>query len=648
MSRNALYPCFLGPYGENDELFERLAIEFLRDHVFWRRNFHPEDPPVIPTSAAQDPQYQAFSARLRRELHALSAALKRSVPFFSPRYIGHMASDLLLPGLLAQLITLPYNPNNVVDDGGPVTVGLEISVGLQLARMLGFPADEARPDCAFGYLAAGGTTANYHALHLALALKQLAPALRAGLATLDEDLQCTALPGSLRECDDDTLGHLTPDAAIALSEAWRMRLAEAPPAERARLHAAVQAERAETLGSIEYARRHPALAEPLVFVPVTAHYSWKKAMKLLGLGTAQLRHVPEQRMRLDADALDAELEQAQRKRKPVLAVIGVLGTTEFGTLDPLDRLVDARDRLGRQGLGFSVHVDAAWGGYLATLFRGEDGGLLAHAEVREGFRYFPSTEVYNAFASLARTDSVTVDPHKLGYLPYGAGAFVCRDHRAMHVLAEDADYVFNRKAGDGYRATFRALGRYIHEGSKSGAAAAGAYVTHRVLPLDSTHFGRIPRETVRATEYFYDRLKVFAAEIADKATLCIPFEPDSNLVCLAINPRGNRSLATMNRFTRRLYDGLCVEPDRPVQVREFYGSLTALHAATLGPHDTARVLGELGIDASSLASTPDPESGQDDRILILRHTLMNPFLINEDDGINYLDGYVDYLKRAIE
>ena len=47
--------CFLGPYGENDVLLEKLVVEFLRDHVYWRRNFHPEDPPAIPTDAAFDP-----------------------------------------------------------------------------------------------------------------------------------------------------------------------------------------------------------------------------------------------------------------------------------------------------------------------------------------------------------------------------------------------------------------------------------------------------------------------------------------------------------------------------------------------------------------------------------------------------------------
>ena len=74
MSDSALYPCFLGPYGENDALLEKLAVEFLRDHVYWRRNVHPQDPPAIPTRAAQQPAFQDFEARLRRELHSLSAA----------------------------------------------------------------------------------------------------------------------------------------------------------------------------------------------------------------------------------------------------------------------------------------------------------------------------------------------------------------------------------------------------------------------------------------------------------------------------------------------------------------------------------------------------------------------------------------------
>ena len=177
--RHELDACFLGPYAENDTLLEKMVVEFLRDHVYWRRNFHPEDPPVISTDAAQRPAYHAFEARMRRELHQLSAALKKSVPFHSPRYLGHMVSDLLLPGLAAQFLTLPYNPNNVSEEAAPVTVDMEVQIGLQLARMLGYTHDPAQPACAFGHLTSGGTVANYQALRLALALKSFPVALRA-------------------------------------------------------------------------------------------------------------------------------------------------------------------------------------------------------------------------------------------------------------------------------------------------------------------------------------------------------------------------------------------------------------------------------------------------------------------------------------
>jgi prephenate dehydrogenase len=41
---HTLDACFLGPYGENDALLEKMMVEFPRAHVYWRRNFHPEDP----------------------------------------------------------------------------------------------------------------------------------------------------------------------------------------------------------------------------------------------------------------------------------------------------------------------------------------------------------------------------------------------------------------------------------------------------------------------------------------------------------------------------------------------------------------------------------------------------------------------------
>lgn len=622
--------CFLGPYGENDTLLEKLVVEFLRDHVYWRRNFHPEDPPAISTAAAQHPDYQAFEARMRRELHQLSAALKKSVPFHSPRYIGHMASDLLLPGLAAQILTLPYNPNNVSEDAAPVTVELEVKVGLQLAGMLGYIDDPARPDCAFGHLTSGGTLANYQALRLALAQKAFPVAL---LAAGVPDLE---LPEDVRSAFN-----LHPHQATALLDRWQQWLAQASAGERRRWQARVQGERIEQRGLAGFFAAHPTLKLPKVLAPITAHYSWSKGCKLLGLGRAQLELLPERGMRIDANALEATLERCLRERQPVLLAVAVMGTTEYGTIDPIDAVVEARQRFAARGLGFAVHVDAAWGGYLATLFRNGDGSLRAREEIAAGFTAFPSPEVYSAIAALGDTDSVTVDPHKLGYLPYGAGAFICRDHRAVALLSEEADYVFHGEAPKDYMGRYRSLGQFIPEGSKSGAAVAGVYVTHKVLPLDHAHFGRLPAQTIRSAEAFHARALRFADELQDVVRAVVPFAPDSNLVCFALNPVGNRRVAAANAFVRRLHDELRSDPSKPLQDKQFFGSVTTLRPEALGETETRRILDALGLDPATL--------GEDDgdRLMILRHTLMNPYLIDHENGISYIDRYFDYLGGRV-
>ena len=631
LTRHRIDACFLGPYGENDSLLEKLVVEFLRDHIYWRRNFHPEDPPAISTEASRHPDYLAFESRMRRELHQLSASLKRSVPFHSPRYLGHMVSDLLLPGLVAQILTLPYNPNNVSEDSAPVTVDMEVQVGLQLARMIGYVHDPLQPDCAFGHLTSGGTVANYQALRLALALKAFPVALRAA-----------GVPDLVLPEDDWSAFNLHPRAGTELLDQWQHWLAGQPSAARKHWRQRVQAERIEQLGLVEFFIRHPSLRVPLVLAPVTAHYSWSKGLKLLGLGRAQLELLPEHGMRLDTDALATVLERCQRERQPVLMSVAVLGTTEYGTFDPVDRMINAREKAAAAGLGHSVHVDAAWGGYMAAVFRNEDGSLRSRDEVAKGYNAFPAEEVYSAIAALADTDSVTIDPHKLGYLPFGTGAFICRDHRVTALLSEEADYVFSGSASRSYLERYRGLGQFVPEGSKSGANAAAVFVTHRVLPLDHLHFGRLTRQTILAAEAFHQRAVRFAAEVRDHVTAMVPFQPDSNLVCLALNPRGNSSVAGANAFVRKLHDDLRADPRQPLQLKQFFGSITTLRPEALGDVEMRRILEALGLDATTL----DGDDGND-RLVILRHTLMNPYLIDHENDISYIDLYFDYLQVRV-
>ena len=76
------------------------------------------------------------------------------------------------------------------------------------------------------------------------------------------------------------------------------------------------------------------------------------------------------------------------------------------------------------------------------------------------------------------------------------------------------------------------------------------YVTHKVLPLDHAHFGRLPAQTIRSAEAFHARALRFADDLHDAVRAVVPFAPDSNLVCFALNPVGNRRVAAANAFVR--------------------------------------------------------------------------------------------------
>lgn len=647
-----LAPLFLGPAAENAELLENLVVEFLRDHAFWRRNFHPEDGQRIPPLGTNDPEFRDFVARTKRELYKLSADLKRAVPFFHPRYIGHMTADLLLPGVVARILTTLYNPNNVSEEGASVTVGMELEAGLQLARMFGYAVDEDAEPCAWGHLTSGGTTANYEALWNLRSVRFYPVALQAALGELELDFDDLGpVEGSFRAASPWELTNLTVDQVVELRRALVERLrATGDPGLLHRFAKAVGAERIEARGTAGFFLRHPELRPPVVLVPASAHYSWEKGMKVLGLGTENLVMVDvDDHMRMVTADLDAKLRRAYADRTPVLCVVAVLGTTESGNVDPVHEVVALRDRHRAEGHEFGLHIDAAWGGYLVTMFRRPDGSFEDRETMRGEYRYFPSESVHAAFEAVRHADSITVDPHKLGYVPYSAGAFIARNREVVNFITQKAAYVFDvEDGGRSLSDRLRGLGQFILEGSKPGAAAAAVYVTHKTLPLDRTGFGRLLRHTIRTSEEFWDRARQARERWAERVHLCIPFEPDTNLVCLALNPVGNRSLAVMNRFGRRLFGAMKVDPTRPLQVKTFIGSYTSLAAETTGREQAQRVLDELSIDPDTFRTLPEDADREADHIFVLRHTLMNPWLLSSVDGRSYVDLYWEYLEALID
>jgi glutamate/tyrosine decarboxylase-like PLP-dependent enzyme/anti-sigma regulatory factor (Ser/Thr protein kinase) len=649
---------FLGPKAENADLVEQMLLKVYRDYAFWRRNFHPEDTVVIQPEDQRKPAYEEFVSRFERELFTLLGELKAGIPFYSPRYIGHMLADVSLPALVGYIATMLYNPNNVSWEASPVTTLLEIEVGRDLARMLGFGRTPEEVAATWGHITSGGTLANMESIWVAKAVKFLPVAVRHAAA----DLGMTAL--TVGEAQKELQGltawelvNLAPGEALDLKERMvlsymrqhrEMRGAEglAQANERLKRHDIL------SLGDHAFFSRltgGDALQPGIMFAPRTIHYSWVKGPGAIGIGAQQVVPIPVNAdYRMDVARLRQELEKALKEKRPVIAVVGVVGTTEEGAVDPLDEMIELREEFAQRGLSFSLHCDAAYGGYIAACFRTSAGEFRERADMQQEYAGWPSAEVYRSYAALKDVDSVTVDPHKLGFVPYPAGAIVFRDGRVKDLVAQEAAYALGgrtvRQPGEIY------IGKYILEGSKPGAPAAATFLSHRVVPLDENGYGAVLGQTMRIARSFHERILQCAEAIGDEFMFQPLVQPDTNILNYACNPAGNDRLGIMNRFNLALYRELHIDPTSPVQTRRFIVSHAELSYEVYGPSALRAFLQDrMGIRGSYFVSPAElaqrraaGDKGYDDVVVFLRTTLMNPFTLEPVRGDR------DYIQLFLE
>ncbi len=625
---------FLGPKGENADVFERLLLEAFRDHVFWRRNFHPEDGFHVTEGEKHSPDYQAAISTLSQELMGLLGELKAGVPFFSPRYIGHMTSDLTMASLIGYFATMLYNPNNVAAEASPVTTRLELEVAAQLARMIGYD-----PDAQWGHLTSGGTVANYEALWVARNVKYLPVAVRWAADEMGIGGLAVALPNgaqaSLDQLDLWQMLNVAPTAALDLAQRFRERVGDAYHAVSALARHSL-----EGLGFQEFGRRlsavyGDALPPAVVLVPSTAHYSWEKICRTLGIGGAQLVHVAvDGRFRMDPGALEATIRHLTARRQPIIACVSVIGTTEESAVDRLDLVAGVRERLGKElGVGFSLHADAAWGGYAAAITRGADGRRRAYTAAMRDYapEVWPEEGVYRALTAMERTDSVTIDPHKLGFVPYPAGAISFRDRRSRDLVAVEAPYIFHRGTSEaGY------IGRFIMEGSKPGAAAAAVWMSHKVLPLDARGYGRMIGETARGARVLHRRLS--GGDWGPFRVVPLP-EPDLNLVCFAVGHPALSTLEETNAFVDRVYRAMSVSDARSARMLDYFVTKTELRQPEYG--DSAVPL----VEALGFSRDDYHRAGA---VAVIRCTVMDPYLASRRGQVDYVSGFAVALRGVFE
>jgi glutamate/tyrosine decarboxylase-like PLP-dependent enzyme len=145
-------------------------------------------------------------------------------------------------------------------------------------------------------------------------------------------------------------------------------------------------------------------AEATAYTSNQAHNSVAKSLRMAGIPAANLRSIAtDDRYRLDIEALARAVEaDRQAGMKPFL-VVAAGGTTNTGAIDPLPELAGL---CGEQSLW--LHVDAAYGGAFVLCPRGRQ-----------------------RLAGIEKADSITFDPHKGMFLPYGTGCLLVRDGEAL-------------------------------------------------------------------------------------------------------------------------------------------------------------------------------------------------------------------------
>src|SRR5438094_6723239 len=283
---------FLGPKAENVAVLRDLVVKALDDHAAYRLAFHREDPERITPRVKGSSEYQAGIAQLTDETSNLLRCLRGSVPFFSMRYPGHMLWNQALPAMVGYFAAMLYNQNNVAAEASPVTTRMEIEVGDELCKMLGYgERDGVSP---WGHITAGGSVANIESLWAARNAKFFAFALRSALKgdvrmENAKALEVRRLDGTseqLVNLDAWTCLNLRIDDVIALPKSIEERFGISVETTKAAL-----AEHAlENRGLVDFYSRlraeDPTIRLPIVLAPATRHYSWPKAMTLLGVGDA--------------------------------------------------------------------------------------------------------------------------------------------------------------------------------------------------------------------------------------------------------------------------------------------------------------------------------------------------------------------------
>jgi aromatic-L-amino-acid decarboxylase len=142
------------------------------------------------------------------------------------------------------------------------------------------------------------------------------------------------------------------------------------------------------------------ISKGIIYVSDQAHHSVPRAARMAGFREDQLRIIESDKFcRINIGKLKETIQKDKTQKLRPFLIIGAGGTINTGAVDDLNQLAD----LAHQE-NLWLHVDAAWAGSFVLTQIGKE-----------------------KFKGIERADSVTFDPHKALYTPFGCGALLTRN-----------------------------------------------------------------------------------------------------------------------------------------------------------------------------------------------------------------------------
>lgn len=505
----ALKSFFLGPAAENSTWFGAEVQDILGSWFQLRRRQLGTDGRCITRADQRSTGYRERQARTERAVQDLMRRYANEIPKHSLRYLGHMSSEISIPGLLGHFIGTIHNPNLISSEVARVGAEIEEEAIGAMIRAIGYD-----PKRATGHFTSGGTIANFEAI-----------------------------------------------------------------------------ERAKALADRQ------GLKDPVVLVPENRHYSWDKGLSIFGIEPERIWRLPlDDRACLSMTELRKRLLKAKREGRGIMLIVSVAGSTEFGGVDAVDQVQNEIERFER-GTGQRIwhHVDAAYGGFFRTAVRVRSNGL--------------SGGIQRALEAMRSATSVTIDPHKLAYIPYSCGVFLARDRKDYALASVTAPYLNYETPID--------RGAYTLEGSRPAGGATAVWLTEKCFGFDEKGLGRILARTVRNRLEFETILRrIPEVEVLPSNS--------TNILCFFFRSKDG-TLSDSSRITLEFYDR-----HKGTSSAEFYVSKTVLRAGT---HQKmlSRLLRKLRLRKDS------------DELVTIRLCLMNPFLGSKETRT---DHYREFAKRV--